>query len=738
MKSIKDLREQYDLITEKEEHDMNKLTQLVRAGLFDAKKLSALKRAMDKPADKMTAQEKRMMINLLDALMSEVLSDKQVYRKVKQDVMRESFAFDKNLPGQNLASDPRYSERGYPSVNKVPPVLLLKRKSIRIFPDGQKVALYYAQAINKYVTIPFNEIGINEDISIDENAWDVIKGAAKKIFGSGNSNNSTSSTSSDSEPKYLEPKTPKYKATISTPTNTKSDDESPAVASRTRQKYRKTLSLDESLLNKFKQNLEILREGAAPRPPKGYIAPKIRPKAGIGPGNKVAPEKSPWEKLTDISDDGTVKGLAKDLMPVVDTVRQAKRTSAAYNNATSEFKKGNYWNAAKGAADTALQGGLTGLSAAGDAATLTGIGAAVVEPVRGAIAATKLAKAASAAADVEKFIATSKTVPVKKTPALSAPKTSEAPANISASKANKIRNNTAADTAITKQTKFAAAGREAQAFREKYPRATAADKNAGTKVTTKPTSTEPKFEMPKTQANDRNAGARVTTKTKDTFKAPEVATNKGNLVPIKKANAADRNVGARVDVKDRPATDFKLAQPEPATSKGELTVRPNSDLTVNKPKPKDNTSVSTEVKTKTNTVTNAKTKTKTKSANIKRAALGLGLAAATGRENSQGSKNDDGSPLKPMDPKFNVKPVGPNYHGNDDATKSVERRLFRKSIGENHQINLDGNIFNLNSNVTPKVKRLYESLNSTNKKKMINLMNESDEELNKIILFATR
>lgn len=177
----------------------------------------------------------------------------------------------------------------------------------------------------------------------------------------------------------------------------------------------------------MKEEEEPIEEGAAPRPPKGYVAPKIRPKVGIGPGNKVAPEKSTWEKLTDISDDGTVKGLAKDLIPVVDTVRQAKRTGAAYNNAASEFKKGNYWNAAKGAGDTALQGGLTGLSAVGDAATLTGIGASVVEPVRGAIAATKIAKAASTAADVEKFIATSKTVPVKKTPALAAPEAPKAP-----------------------------------------------------------------------------------------------------------------------------------------------------------------------------------------------------------------------------------------------------------------------------------------------------------------------
>ena len=91
MKSIKDLRESYNLITEKEEHDMNKLSQLVRAGLFDAKKLSALKRAMEKPVDKMTAQEKRMMMNLLDSLMAEVLNDKQVYRKIKQDVMKAAY-----------------------------------------------------------------------------------------------------------------------------------------------------------------------------------------------------------------------------------------------------------------------------------------------------------------------------------------------------------------------------------------------------------------------------------------------------------------------------------------------------------------------------------------------------------------------------------------------------------------------------------------------------------------------
>ena len=169
MKSIKDLREQYNLITEKEEAETKKLTALVRAGLFDAKKLTSLKRALDKPVDKMTAQEKRMLLNLLDALMSEVLSNQPVYQKVKQNVMKEAKDY-------YSGPDPRVQRVGYPSQKEAPSVLLLKRKAIRVFPDGQKVALYYAQAIDKYVSIPYNEIGINEEVQLDEFVGPLVRG----------------------------------------------------------------------------------------------------------------------------------------------------------------------------------------------------------------------------------------------------------------------------------------------------------------------------------------------------------------------------------------------------------------------------------------------------------------------------------------------------------------------------------------------------------------------------------
>ena len=39
-----------------------------------------------------------------------------------------------------------------------PNIIMLKRKAIRIFPDGRKVALYYADKIHQYVTIPYSDM----------------------------------------------------------------------------------------------------------------------------------------------------------------------------------------------------------------------------------------------------------------------------------------------------------------------------------------------------------------------------------------------------------------------------------------------------------------------------------------------------------------------------------------------------------------------------------------------------
>ena len=172
MKDIKQIREQFDLITEKEEKEGQKLSALVRAGLYDAKKLPALKRALEKSADKITSQEKRMLVNLLDSLISQVVSDDQVYRKVRQNVHNVNEA----KMDTYSKFDPRY-KAGWPTDKEMPSVLILKRKAIRVYPDNQKVALYYSQALDKYVTIPYNDIqmGLNEAKKKDDDDKDNIR-----------------------------------------------------------------------------------------------------------------------------------------------------------------------------------------------------------------------------------------------------------------------------------------------------------------------------------------------------------------------------------------------------------------------------------------------------------------------------------------------------------------------------------------------------------------------------------
>jgi hypothetical protein len=47
-------------------------------------------------------------------------------------------------------------------INNIPPMIMLKRRAIRTFPDGQKVALYWADKIRKFVTIPYGSFGLQE------------------------------------------------------------------------------------------------------------------------------------------------------------------------------------------------------------------------------------------------------------------------------------------------------------------------------------------------------------------------------------------------------------------------------------------------------------------------------------------------------------------------------------------------------------------------------------------------
>lgn len=130
MISFKELRENTE----------DKLDVLVESGLFEGNRMSLLRRALDEGNEKMSRVERNALLESFHRLLDHVASNDN------PDIMNEDFKKTKNI-----------------DINEMPALLILKRRAIRVFPDGQKVALYWADRINRYVTVPFEGVGLSEE-----------------------------------------------------------------------------------------------------------------------------------------------------------------------------------------------------------------------------------------------------------------------------------------------------------------------------------------------------------------------------------------------------------------------------------------------------------------------------------------------------------------------------------------------------------------------------------------------
>ena len=133
MKTVKQILEQNSYSSDTNSI-VSGLSQLAECGLFDEAKLPLIKRGLTKTnINEMTEAEKKSLQYFIESLMAHVLNEQQDYLS---------------------KLDPK-SKMNYPSEKDMPSVIILKRKAIRVYPDNQKVALYYSQALDKYVSIPF-------------------------------------------------------------------------------------------------------------------------------------------------------------------------------------------------------------------------------------------------------------------------------------------------------------------------------------------------------------------------------------------------------------------------------------------------------------------------------------------------------------------------------------------------------------------------------------------------------
>lgn len=127
----------------------DKIDYLVEAGLFEEKKVGMLKRAINKNPNNLTMAESKVLKEFVDNVVSQLLYEKQDHLSAYDKKMNKNKNVDKELPT----------------------VIILKRKAIRVYPDNQKIALYYSQALDRYISIPYGPkgeaLGMTMNESID-------------------------------------------------------------------------------------------------------------------------------------------------------------------------------------------------------------------------------------------------------------------------------------------------------------------------------------------------------------------------------------------------------------------------------------------------------------------------------------------------------------------------------------------------------------------------------------------
>lgn len=157
MKSLLDFKS----ITEEEKKDYSKFDALVRAGLANKAQVQRIHKILDKMSDErptFNPADRAIMQNLFNKMVDLISNNKQIYTKARQAVREE------------LEEGTRMDS---PLVPVPPIILVIKRKAVRLYPDGTRIALYYNDKMKRYFSVPYGTpaadvAGIQAESFIDE------------------------------------------------------------------------------------------------------------------------------------------------------------------------------------------------------------------------------------------------------------------------------------------------------------------------------------------------------------------------------------------------------------------------------------------------------------------------------------------------------------------------------------------------------------------------------------------
>ncbi len=135
---------EFKSIVEEEKSDYSKFDALVRAGLANKAQLSRIHKILDKMGEERPVfnnADREILRNLFNRMVDLVSNNKQIFTKARQAV-REEVELNEGPMDSPLVPDP-------------PVILVIKRKAVRLYPDGTRIALYWSDKLKRIFSLPY-------------------------------------------------------------------------------------------------------------------------------------------------------------------------------------------------------------------------------------------------------------------------------------------------------------------------------------------------------------------------------------------------------------------------------------------------------------------------------------------------------------------------------------------------------------------------------------------------------
>ena len=142
---------EFKSIVEEEKSDYSKFDALVRAGLANKAQLNRIHKILDKMSEErpqFNNADREIMRNLFNRMADLIANNKQIFGRAKQAV-REDL---------NELSLPVGITADMPFVPDPPAVLVIKRKAVRLYPDGTRIAMYWSDKLKRVFSVPYSTV----------------------------------------------------------------------------------------------------------------------------------------------------------------------------------------------------------------------------------------------------------------------------------------------------------------------------------------------------------------------------------------------------------------------------------------------------------------------------------------------------------------------------------------------------------------------------------------------------